>query len=47
MVVSHPHFYDTGGFHHLAFRHRIKLGKIDHDFYFPKDKIRNEYSLQE
>ena len=47
MAISHPQFCDTEGFYHLALRHRIKLGKIEHELYFPKDVIRNEYSLQE
>ena len=47
MVVSHPHFCDTEGFYHLALRHRIKLGKIEREFYFPEDIMRNEYSLHE
>ena len=47
MVVSHPCFCDIEGFYHLDLRHRIKLGKAEHEFYFPEDIIRNEYSLQE
>ena len=47
MVVSHPNFCDIEGFYHLALRHRIKLGKIEHEFYCSEDIIRNEYSLQE
>ena len=47
MVVSHPHFCDIEGFYKLAFRHKIRFGKIDHGFYFLEDIIRNEYSLQE
>ena len=31
----------------MAFRHKIKLGKINHESYFPKEIIRNEFSLQE
>ena len=42
MVVSHPHFHDNEGFYHLDLRHRIKLGKIEHEFYFTEDIIRNE-----
>ena len=47
MVVSHLHFCDAEGFFNLALRHRIKLHPIEHEFYFPEDVIRNEYSLQE
>ena len=45
MVVSHPHFCDIEGFYHLSLRHRIKLGKVEHEFSFLDDIIRNEYSL--
>lgn len=42
MAISHPCFCDSEGFYHLAPRHRVKLGKVDHEFYFPEDIIRNE-----
>ena len=47
MATSHPHFCDAEGFFNLALRHRIKLCSVEHEFYFPEDVIRNEYSLQE
>ena len=47
MVVSHPHFCDTEGFYDLFFRFRDKFGSIKNEPYFPKDIIRNEFSLQE
>ena len=47
MVVSHPHFCDTERFFNQMFRLRIKLEKINHVFYYPKDIIRNLFSLQE
>ena len=47
MAISHPHFCDTEGFFNSALRHRIKLCQFEHEFYFPEDVIRNEYSLQE
>ena len=47
MVVSHSHFCDTKGFFNQMFRLRFKLGKIDHEFYYLEDIIRNEFSLQE
>ena len=47
MAVSHSRFCDVEGFFNLALRHRIKLCPIEHEFYFPEDIIRNEYSLQE
>lgn len=47
MTIYHPHFCDFEGFYNLALRHRNKLGKIEHEFYFPQDIIRNAYSLEE
>ena len=47
MAVSHPRFCDSEGFYHSALRPRISSGKIAHEFCFPEDIIRNEYSLQE
>ena len=47
MTVSHSHFFDAEGFFNLALRHRIKFCPVEHEFYFPKDIIRNEYSLEE
>ena len=47
MAVSHSHFCDVEGFFNSALRHRIKLRSVEHEFYFPEDVIRNEYSLQE
>ena len=47
MVVSHSHFCDTEGFLNQMFRLMIKLEKVDHEFYYHKDIIRNEFSLQE
>ena len=47
MVLSHSRFCDTKGFFNKMFRLRIKLEKIDHEFYYPEDIIRNEFSLQE
>ena len=47
MVVSHPHFCDTEGFYNQTLRHRIKLGGIKHEFYYPEDIIINEFSLQQ
>ena len=35
MATSHPRFCDSEGFYHLALRQRIKLDKIEHEFYFP------------
>ena len=46
MVVSHAHFCDTEGFFDV-FRQRAKIGSKDHQTYFTKDIIRNEFSLQE
>ena len=46
MVVSHPHFCDIEGFFDVL-RLRAKVGTKDHEFYFPEDIIRNEFSLQE
>ena len=47
MAISHPRFCDSEGFYHLALRLRISSSKIDHEFCFPEDIIRNQYSLQE
>ena len=47
MAVSHPRFCDSEGFFNQTLRHRIKLGEVKHDSYYPEDIIRNEFSLQE
>ena len=47
MVVSHSHFCDTEGFFNQMFKLRIKLGNINHEFYYLKDIIRNEFLFQE
>ena len=47
MAVCHPCFCDAEGFFNSALMHRIKLRPFEHEFYFPKDVIRNEYSLHE
>ena len=47
MAISHPRFCDTEGFYNQTLRHRIKLRGIKHEFYYPEDIIRKEFSLQE
>lgn len=47
MAISHPHFCDSEGFFNQTLRHRIKLGLVKHDLYYPEDIIRNKFSLQE
>lgn len=46
MALSHPHFCDSKGFFNI-FRLRAKVGSTKHEPYFPKNIIRNEFSLQE
>ena len=42
-----PYFCDSKGFFNHTLRHRIELGTVKHDSYYPEDIIRNEFSLQE
>ncbi len=47
MAVSHSHFCDAEDFFNSTLGYRIKLHLVQHEFYFHKDVIRNEYSLDE
>ena len=47
MALFHPHFCDAEGFFNSTLRHGDKLHLVEHEFYFPEDVIRNEYSLLE
>lgn len=46
MAISHARFNDNEGFFEI-FRQRTRTSAYKHQFYFPKDVIRNKFSSQE
>ena len=45
LAQSHPRFIDLEGFYEM-FRERKKSRIFTHNFYYPEDVIKNDFSLQ-
>ena len=46
MATTHPKFNDSEGYFEI-FRQRAKAKAHKHEFYYPENIIRNEFSLEE